>query len=134
MCLWHSLETFGPMVILLVPRYSELSLYTIASMDGIFIYYVTDGRVLHCKPFSLVKQPVVNPNQGVFFHFSVIGDSQSRCQNGWNRSRSPSPPEFGSEREKELLRRKYRFVKQPYFNANYQYKLISSLDWSKFKI
>ncbi len=45
----------------------------------------------------------------------VIGDSQSRCQNGWNRSRSPSPPEFGSEREKELLRRKYRYRKLPYY-------------------
>lgn len=31
-----------------------------------------------------------------------------KCQNGWPRSRSPSPPEFGSEQDKHLLREKHR--------------------------
>jgi len=32
-----------------------------------------------------------------------------KCQNGWPRSRSPSPPEFGSEQDKHLLREKHRW-------------------------
>ena len=32
-----------------------------------------------------------------------------KCKNGWPRSRSPSPPEFGSEQDKHLLREKHRW-------------------------